>query len=328
MLKLLDARTVRQALSVPDLAALIGAAFTERRGDGDAFARSAVPTEGGSLLLMPAVYSSTLAVKLLTLFDAAPALGLPTVQGLVAVFDARSGAPTALIDAQALTELRTSAVTTLATDVLARRDARRLAVLGTGVQARGHLAGLASIRPWEEVRLYGRDPRRARRLAAWAATDGPGVRVTVCEDAEAAVRGADVICTVTSSPEPVLDDSWVAREGVHVSAVGAYGRERRELPSALVARSRLFVESAEAVLRETGDVVIPVAEGVLPAEPPLVELGALLGGDHPGRRDASETTLFKSVGLPLEDAFTSDVLCRRAAAQGLGTEVPFGAVPG
>ncbi|MGW0881247.1 ornithine cyclodeaminase family protein [Streptomyces sp. NPDC002671] len=324
MLKLLDAHTVRHVLSVDDLACAIGAVFTEQHGAGADFTRSSVHTGEGDLLLMPAAYASALSVKLITLFDSARARGLPTVQGLVAVFDARSGAPTALIDAQALTELRTAAVTTLATDILARRDARTLAVIGAGVQGRGHLEGLAPIRPWDEVRLYSRDPRRAHRLAEWAASDGPGLDVTVCDSAEAAVAGADVICTVTSSPEPLFDDSAVAPEGVHISAVGAYGRERRELPSALVARSTVFVESAEAVLREAGDLLIPITEGVLPDAPPLVELADLLGGGHPGRRDDSETTLFKSVGIPLEDAFTCHLLYRRAVEQGAGADVRFG----
>ncbi|MFB7501973.1 ornithine cyclodeaminase family protein [Streptomyces broussonetiae] len=324
MLKLLDAPTVRQVLSVDELASRIGDVFTQPGGGAGDFARTAVHTGEGDLLVMPAVYASTLSVKLITLFDGARARGLPTVQGLVAVFDSRSGAPTALIDATALTELRTAAVTALATGVLARKDARTLAVIGAGTQARGHLEGLAPLRPWHEVRLHSRDARRAHRLAEWAAGIGPGLDVRVCGSVEAAVSGADVICTVTSSPEPLFADSAVAPHGVHISAVGAYGRERRELPSALVARSTLFVESAQAVLREAGDLLIPIAEGALPKAPALVELAELLGGGHPGRRDEGETTLFKSVGIPAEDAFTCDLLYHRAVEQGAGTDIGFG----
>ncbi|MEW2390440.1 ornithine cyclodeaminase family protein [Streptomyces venezuelae] len=325
MLRLLDAETVRRVLPVPDLTSAIGTLFARQSGDSDEFPRSAVGTGDGDLLLMPAVYGSTLAVKLITLFDGAPALGLPTVQGLVAVFDARTGAPTAVVDAQALTEIRTAAVTSLATDVLARKDAATLAVIGAGAQARSHLEGLAPLRAWREVRLHSRDAGRAHRLAAWARTSGPGLDVTVCSRAEDAVRDADVICTVTSSPDPLFPDEAVAKEGVHISAVGAYGSRRRELPSGLVARSTLFVESGAAVLREAGDVAIPIAEGVLPPAPELVELSELLSGRHPGRRSARETTLFKSVGIPVEDAFTCDLLSARAAEQGAGTDIAFSA---
>ncbi|MFH8368355.1 ornithine cyclodeaminase family protein [Streptomyces sp. NPDC018031] len=320
MLRVLDGRTIRELLPVTELTARIGAAFTTPDGAPE-FARTAVDTGAGDLLLMPAVHGGTLAVKLLSLFPDAPAHGLPGVQGLVTLFDARTGRPTALIDATAVTELRTAAVTALATDRLARPDARVLAVLGTGVQGRGHLEALAGIRPWDTVRLYGRDPDRARRLAGWAADRG--WEVAVSDRAGTAVADADVICTVTSSPVPLFEAAAVAREGVHISAVGGYGADRRELPSALVARARVFVESAAAVLREAGDLIIPIAEGAMPADTPLVELRDLLSGRHPGRRSDAEVTLFKSVGVPLEDAFTCDLLYRLAQERDAGTAVPL-----
>ncbi|WP_062009833.1 ornithine cyclodeaminase family protein [Streptomyces hygroscopicus] len=321
MLRIIDAKTVRALLPVSGLASEIGAALTAREDGGAEFARSAVDTGKGELLLMPAVHSGTLSVKLISLYDNPPALGLPSVQGLVTLFDAATGRPVAVLDAAAVTEVRTAAVTVCATDLLARPDARVLTVVGAGVQGRSHLEGLAGIRPWESVRLHSRDPHRARRLAGWAGERG--IEVEVAESATAAVRDAEVICTVTSSPEPLFEDCAVAREGVHISAVGAYGATRRELPSQLVARSSVFVESAAAVLREAGDILIPVAEGVLPADPALVELGEVISGRHPGRRSAAETTVFKSVGVPVEDAFACDLLYRLAVEHDAGHRVPF-----
>ncbi|MBW1598464.1 ornithine cyclodeaminase family protein [Streptomyces sp. JJ38] len=308
MMRLIDAETVDRLLPVPELARRIGAAFTASGAEAAAADRSALEAGPGRLLLMPARYGDTLAVKLITLFDNPPERRLPSVQGVVTVFSALTGEPLALVDAAALTRVRTAAVTVLATDLLARRDARTLTVVGAGVQALGHLEGLAGIRPWDRVLLHGRDQGRARELAARVAP--LGLDVEVVPRIDEALREADVICTTTTSPTPLFDAGLSLRPGVHISAVGAYGAERRELPSALVAGSRLFVESREAVLREAGDIVIPVAEGALPERPDLTELGELLTGAREGRRSDTETTLFKSVGLPVEDAYTCDLLHR------------------
>ncbi|MFI1797185.1 ornithine cyclodeaminase family protein [Streptomyces sp. NPDC020379] len=319
MLKILDAKTIDSLLSVPELAAGIGAAFTSGGGAAPAFARTSVPVGDGELLLMPAAHATTLSVKLLTLFDASPQL--PAVQGLVPLFDAVTGRPLAVLDATAVTRLRTAAVSALATDLLAPRDARVLTVIGAGVQGRGHLEGLAGLRPWSSVRLHSRDPRTARGLAEWAR--GQGIDAEVHEDITTAVRDADVICTATSASRPLFEDSALPREGLHVNAVGAYGPTRRELPTELVTRARLFVESEEAVLREAGDVLIPVSEGALPERPVMTELGDVLSGRRPGRRSETEVTVFESVGVPVEDAVACDVLYQCAVARGAGVDVGF-----
>ncbi|MEU2265777.1 ornithine cyclodeaminase family protein [Streptomyces olindensis] len=321
MLKLLDATTIRDLTSVSDLAAVIGEAFVPAQDGSDGFVRSAVQTPGGQLLFMPAAHGATLSVKLVSLFDGATAQGLPSVQGLAVVFDAHSGRPLALMDATALTALRTAAVTTLATDLLARRDARTLAVIGAGVQGRSHLEGLAGIRLWDSVRLHSRDMDKARRLAEWAR--GVGIEVELHDSVESATEDADVICTVTSAVAPLFTDAFRPRPGAHISAVGAYGPARRELPSRLVADASLFVESTEAVLREAGDILIPIAEGLLPPRPAMTELSAVLSKEHPGRTSAEELTLFESVGIPTEDALVCDLLYRRAVQARAGRDIPF-----
>ncbi|RLV09103.1 ornithine cyclodeaminase [Streptomyces griseocarneus] len=317
VLTFLDASAIDDLLTVSELADVIGDAF----GSSPRFARSAVDVDGGELLLMPAAHAGTLTVKTLTLFEGAPAHGLPGVQGLATVFDAVTGRPLAVLDAAAVTRLRTAAVTVSATDRLARPDARVLAVVGAGEQAKGHLAGLARIRPWTEIRLHSRGVDKARAVAEWAR--GQGIGVEVHESLGTAIADADVICTLTSAADPLFEDAALPREGLHVSAVGGYGPARRELPAALLARSSLFVESADAALREAGDLILAIADGALPPSPALTELGAVLTAHHPGRRDATETTVFTSVGLPAEDALTCDLLYRRALEQGAGLEVPF-----
>ncbi|MCC3770918.1 ornithine cyclodeaminase family protein, partial [Streptomyces sp. UNOC14_S4] len=270
MLTFLDAHAIDGLVTVSELADVIGGAFGA--SPRSAFARSAVDVDGGELLLMPAAHAGTLTVKTLTLFDAAPAHGLPSVQGLATVFDAVTGRPLAVLDAAAVTRLRTAAVTVSATDRLARPDARVLTVVGAGAQARGHLAGLARIRPWTEIRLHSRGTDKARAVASWARGQGLDIEVEVHESLGTAIAGADVICTLTSSADPLFEDAALPREGLHVSAVGGYGSARRELPAALVARSSLFVESAEAALREAGDLILAVKDGALPPHPPLTEL--------------------------------------------------------
>ncbi|MFA1538106.1 ornithine cyclodeaminase family protein [Actinomadura monticuli] len=269
------------------------------------------------MLIMPAAVDQAAGLKILTMFPGAVAHGLPSVQGLVVLIDGVTGEPRAVLDGTTVTELRTGAVSALATDRLARPDARTLALIGSGVQGRAHLRALAEIRPWTEVRVYGRTRESADRLAESARGLALPARstATVAE----AVAGADVICTTTSACAPVLDDADVS-PGAHVTAVGAFGATCRELPSALVARAALFADSRSAVLSEAGDFLLPQKEGVLPA-PQITELGTVLAGESPGRTSPSEITVLKSLGLPIEDVVACDLVYRRALDADAGQDV-------
>lgn len=244
--------------------------------------------------------------KLLTVVPDNPSAGRPGHQGVVVLFDDHTGSPLAIVDAEAVTALRTAAVSAVATEALARPDACTLALLGTGAQAETHLVGLMDVRPFTRVRVWGRNREHAaafqRRMAG---------RVRVAPELAAspadAVAGADVVCTVTGSPTPILDAADVDA-GTHINAVGACRPQHRELGTALVARGRLYVDHREAAAREAGDYLIPLAEGAIAESHIVAELGQVLVGERPGRQAPSDVTIFKALGLAVEDVAAAAVL--------------------
>jgi thiomorpholine-carboxylate dehydrogenase len=232
--------------------------------------------------VMPAVYGNVMGAKLVTFFAGNARGSLPTHQAVIQLFSATTGEPLAAMDGRLITEMRTAAVSAIATDLLARRDTQVLAILGSGVQARSHLEALRVVRQFGEVRVWSRTPEHAARFAretgAWPMT------------AEAAVRGADVVVTATSSPEPVLRGEWL-RDGAHVNAVGAVGPTLRELDDRAM-QGLVVVESREAADRESGDVILSGATV-------YAELGELLSGLIAAPK--GQRTVFKSVGIAIED---------------------------
>lgn len=322
-MRVISGREVRTLLSAADLVpAMRGALADFSSGRIPGHPRVTVEADGGvgRVLIMPAAAPGVgVGLKVLSMFDASVAHGLPSVQGLVILLDPVTGEPLALVDGVALTELRTAAVTAVATDLLARADAHRLAVVGAGVQGRAHLDGLAEIRPWSQVKVYSRTAERAAETVAWARERG--LPAELAATAEDAAKDADVLCTTTSSLTPVVEDVAVAAEGVHINGVGAFGPRCRELPTALVRRAMLVVDSREAALREAGDLLIPIAEGALDTGHVRAELGEVVAGTRPGRVDDRQTTLFKSLGLPVEDLVAGWLAYERAVQRGVGSPV-------
>lgn len=263
--------------------------------------------------LMPAWLpgSHVVGAKLLTVFPDNPVAGRPGHQGVVVLFDDQTGSPLAIVDAEAVTVLRTAAVSAVATQCLARPDASTLALLGTGAQAESHLVGLMDVRPFTHVRVWGRDREHAaafqRRMAG---------RVRLVPELAAspadAVAGADVVCTLTGSPTPILDAADV-KVGTHINAVGACRPQHRELAATLVARGRLYVDQREAAEREAGDYLIPLAEGAIADTHIVAELGDVLVGERPGRQSPADVTIFKALGLAVEDVAAAAVLYRQRA---------------
>lgn len=277
----------------------------------------AVGDERGHLLAMPAQVGQALAVKLITVFPGNPARGLPTSHALVALFQPRTGELLALLDGEVLTAVRTGAASGVATRWLARPEASTLAVLGSGRQAVTQVQAVCAVREIGEVRVWspnfaGREEEFSRRV---------GRPVKAASSAEQAVRGADVVVLATGSRTPVLRGEWLA-EGAHVNAIGAFRPDSREADSAAVARARVFCDSVEACQAEAGDIVIPLAEGVLRPED-LRGLGEVVAGLAPGRSSPQEITFFKSVGLAFEDALSARLAYERAAELGLGTQLHF-----
>jgi ornithine cyclodeaminase/alanine dehydrogenase-like protein (mu-crystallin family) len=258
-------------------------------------------------------------LKAVCIMPGNPARGLDAHQGLVTLFDGETGQPTAILDAAAITEVRTAAVTAVATAALARPDASTLAILGAGTQARAHLRALEKVRTFGKVRIFAPTEAHARALAAGSAGRYP--EVSVAASAEEAVRGADVVVTATSSREPVLRRAWLAA-GAHVNAVGASSPAARELDTATVAASALFCDSRESLRSEAGEFRLAVAEGVIPGEEHIrAELGEVLAGTAAGRQSGGELTLFRSLGLAIEDLAAAECAVAAAARRGLGTEV-------
>ncbi len=280
-----------------------------------------VARERGVLLAMPAYLpeSHALATKLVSVFPKNSMRRLPLVEALVILNDDSTGAPLAALEGTTITARRTAAASAVATRALARPEARTLAIIGAGVQARAHLHALAAVLPIADVRVYARTPASAMRLRD-ELQRSVRPRIQVSMSAREAVAGADVIVTATTSPTPVLERAWI-RPGVHINAVGAFTPSTRELDSATVAAAHLVVGSREAALAEAGDLVIPRREGILKSDHPLHELGAVLTGRAPGRPAPEAITLYKSVGMAIEDAAAARLAYERAQAQGLGTQV-------
>jgi alanine dehydrogenase len=235
----------------------------------------------------------------------------------ILLFDPDTGALVSVMDGRYITEARTAAVSAVSAKALARPDATRLAILGSGVQARSHLEALAEVRALTDVRVWSPQARSRERFVADMA-GRVAVPVRACDSAEAAVRGADIVVLVTSSPTPVVDDAWVA-PGAHVISVGACRPDQREMAPDLVARGRLVVDSRAAALVEAGDIVQGIREGRFDASHVAGELGEVLLGRIGGRRSDAEVTIFKSLGMAVEDVAAADLVYRRAEDAGAGT---------
>jgi ornithine cyclodeaminase/alanine dehydrogenase-like protein (mu-crystallin family) len=284
-----------------------------------------LPDGRNAFALMPAALSepSALGAKIITVFPGNDATPYDSHQGAVLLFDTEYGRLIGILDASTITALRTAAVTAVATRLLAREDARTLALLGAGVQAETHLESIGLVRVIEEVRVWSRSGDRARRFAD--RSRAAGARIVVCESARQAVEGADVVCTVTSSREPVLFGDWLA-PGTHVNAVGASLATSRELDSEAVVKSRLYVDRRESTVNEGGDFLVPKREGLIGDDHIVGEIGELLVEPPriPGRRSAREITLFKSLGLAIEDVAAARRIYDRALATGAGSWLELG----
>jgi thiomorpholine-carboxylate dehydrogenase len=250
----------------------------------------------GFLGLMPA-YGGALGAKLVAFYPNNQ--GIPSHHAMILLFKPETGEPLVTMDGRLITEMRTAAVSAVATRLLARPDASVLAILGSGVQARSHLAALRLVRAIREVRVW--SPRNA---AAFAKEFG----VHAVPSAEAAVRGADLVVVATSSQTPVLSGAWLA-PGTHINAVGAPRPTWRELDDEALRRTKLYVEQREAATRESGDVI---ASGKI-----FAEIGEVVAGTKPGRQSPDEITLYKSVGVAVQDVVSADLVYRKALAAGI-----------
>jgi len=283
-----------------------------------------LPDKSGLLGLMPAHLGSPacVGIKVVTVMPGNHGTEFDSHQGAVLLFEVEHGSLLAVIDASSITAIRTAAVSGAATALLACEDAGDLAMLGSGVQARTNLEAMRTVRKLRRVRVWSRREESAR---VFADREGKrqGIAIEAVGSAREAVEGADLVCTTTSAREPVLLGDWL-RPGVHINAVGACFPNARELDSAAVAKSRLFVDRRESTLKESGDFLIPKAEGRFGDEHIVGEVGDVLLDRIPGRRSRAEITLFKSLGIAVEDLAAAHRIHHNSIRAHRGVEIDFG----
>jgi ornithine cyclodeaminase len=281
----------------------------------------ALPSGAGLVVSMPGALGdpAVFGAKLLSVFPGNRSVGLESHQGVIVLFDADHGIPYAIVDASAVTAIRTAAVSGLATRLLAREEASDLAILGSGTQARTHLDAMLAVRAIRRVAVWSPTPDRVRAFVG-DARRRDDITVEAAESAQEAVAGAHVVCTVTASREPVLHGADLA-PGMHINAVGSSVPSARELDGESIARSRLFVDRRESALNESGDLLGAIRDGLVDEGHIVAELGEVVAGAAGGRESADEITLFESLGLAVEDLAAAWHVAGEARRQGLGTTV-------
>jgi len=307
---------VRDLLSLPDLIEAIESAVVAfSSGGATQPVRTVLETPGGVFASMPAYLASipAMGAKLVTVFHGNTSEGWPTHLATIVLLDPRSGGLLATMDGRYITEVRTAAASAVAARHLALPDASVLAIIGSGVQARSHLEMLPLVREFKDIRCWSPTAANVRKLVS----EFGGLPVRSVESAEAAVQGADVVALVTASNTPVIQDAWV-KPGACVISVGACRPSQREMDPALVARAVLVVDSRAAALKESGDVVQSIREGRFDETHIAAELGQVAADPGVGRTNREQITIFKSLGMAVEDVAAADLVYRRATQMARG----------
>ena len=322
--RLLTEDQVKTLLPIADLIAAMEAAvarFSAREVQQPVRTVLTVGPSHAFFGVMPAYIAqpALLGAKLVTVFNENHARGLPSHLATIALFDAETGALVALMDGRYITEMRTAAVSAVSARHLSHPSAATLGIIGSGVQARSHLEAYAEVRAIKEVRVWSPQPRNRERFVEEMTARVPA-RIRATDTAAEAVRGADLIVLATSCESPVVEADWID-PGAHVVSVGACRPTQREMDPQLVANARLFVDSKAAALVESGDVVIGIREGRFDSDHVVGELGEVVLGRVGGRTRSDEITVFKSLGMAVEDIVAADLVFRRASESGAGTEL-------
>jgi ornithine cyclodeaminase/alanine dehydrogenase len=273
----------------------------------------------GTVLFMPALIDGmgALGVKVVSVYSDNPSkYNLPTTQGIVLLNDPRTGAVLAIMDGTFLTALRTGAASGVATKYLARKDARTVGLIGAGVQGRTQIAGICEVRAIEKVKAYDIIPDRCSSFCKEIRKELQ-VDAAPVTSPELAVKGSDVVATSSTSKTPVLNGEWLD-QGTHVNAIGSHTPDARELDATAIKRAKVIVDSRDAALKEAGDIIIPITEGIISSDHIYAELGEIITGKKAGRESASEITIFKSQGLAIQDVSTAGKVYEIAVKKGVG----------
>ena len=321
-LRILSANDVRTALPMPEAIDAMRTAFAaSARGEAQVPQRLALNTGPGDVLFMPAYLpaSRTVAQKVVSVFPQNQARGLPTTTGMVMVLDGETGEPKALLEGSALTAIRTGAASGLATHLLARAQSPVAALIGAGGQAYDQARALLTVREIREMRVTSKHGHSAQRLAARLRDEGVNARATSMREA---VQGADIISAATTSTTPLFLDADVA-DGAHINLVGAYTPKMQEAPAATILRARVFVDDIMAAAHEAGDIIKLVRANLYHMADLAGTLGDVVVGAVPGRQSDDQITVFKSVGLAVQDAAAAERALKRAEEMGLGQVADF-----
>lgn len=318
---------VEQILTMPACIDVMQDAFAAlARGEATMPLRTFMwmPDKSGLLASMPSHLTglNAIGLKAITVFPGNEGTEFDSHIGVVLLFGAKHGELLAIMDATSITAIRTAAVSGLATRLLAREDAGDLAILGSGTQARTHLEAMRAVRKLRRVRVWSKHPENAARFAE-RESKKQGIRIEAVPSAETAVRSADIVCTTTSSREPVLKGEWLVA-GAHLNVVGASIAAAREVDTLAVKKSRLYCDKRESLLNEAGDFIIPKKEGAVTDDHIAGELEELVTGKVAGRKSREEITLFKSLGLAIEDLASARFIYDDAVKNKLGTWIELG----
>lgn len=330
LMLILNAEEVRQSLPMPVAVQAMKQAFKAISTDQvnmPVRIHIDFPKRVGTTLVMPAHVQApeneALAVKVVSVFGNNPKRNLPRILAIVNVFDPETGRPIALLEGTALTQIRTAAASAAATNLLARQDCQSLAIIGAGVQARSHIEAIAGVRSIREIRISSRSRESCERLVQEVRQKIPEYcRMEIFDDANQAVSGADIVCTVSTATDPLFSPESI-RPGTHINAVGSYQPRVVEIPGEVVHGARVFVDHLESALEEAGDLIQPIRNGLIARDHIMGEIGQVISGEINGRTSNEQITLFKSVGNAVEDCLAANAAIKGAHQRNLGTNIPW-----
>lgn len=280
-----------------------------------------LPQIKGRITSMPAYLSeaNALGMKVVTYFADNPKQGLPSILAAISLYSSQTGKLIALMDGSYITAIRTACASAVATKALANPETPVMGILGAGVQARAHIRTLSKVRQISEIRIYSLSGKSASQVKRELEPER-GIKIEVVDRAEKAVRGADLLVTVTTANEPILQPDWL-KPGVHINAVGSHRPDLREIDGATLRRAVVVVDSREAIMAECGDILLALKEGAITESHIRGEIGEVLAGTKPGRKSPAEITLYKSVGIAIQDVATAQLVYRKALERKVGTTV-------
>lgn len=280
-----------------------------------------LPEIKGRITSMPAYLSEdkALGMKVVTYFQENPKQGLPAILATISLYSTETGKIIAIMDGGYITAIRTACVSAVATKILTNPQTPILGILGAGVQARAHIRALCKVRRISEIKIYSPSGKSGLRVKEELEPE-VGVKIEAVGNPEEAVRESDLLVTVTTAKEPILKVDWL-KPGVHINAVGSHRPDLRELDGATMKRAKVFVDSKEAIMAECGDVLIAIKEGAISEDHISIEIGEVLAGRKPGRTGAEEITLYKSVGIAVQDVAAAHLVYRKAIERKVGANV-------